>query len=68
MKINYMSYLINIAVFIGVWILVSEFVEDKLWIYICGMLGFVASEIAGDIAELVYYKNEITLFHGKEDK
>lgn len=68
MKINYMSYLINIAVFIGVWILVSEFVEDKLWIYICGMIGFVISEIAGDIAELVYYKNEITLFHGKEDK
>lgn len=68
MKINYMSYLINIAVFIGIWILVSEFVNDKLWIYICGMFGYVISEIAGDIASLVYYKEEVTLFHGKEDK
>ena len=66
MKMTFFRYALEIAVFILVSVIALEFIDNKIYIYIAGMIGYILSKMAGDIADLVYYRNEITETHGAE--
>lgn len=66
MKMTFFRYALEVAVFVVVSVVALEFIDSKIYIYIAGMIGYILSKMAGDICDLIYYRNEITETHGAE--
>ena len=55
----FVRYILEIGVFVAISIFSLEFIDNKLYIFIMGMFGYIISKTIGDIVDLIYFRNEM---------